>query len=254
MSKHRSKRGQASDRQIAPGERLHPARDHERMFSPSILTKASARATPRSVSVCGLEAWLSRYQPASNPPDPLALCIANNLSSRSLARIGRTPQLGATGPHLGLIRPSRIAAALASPRVRTSSFRWSLRPGAQSQMRNLLRTRRGWREWENRGSRDLPSCCRARVVGDARVAGFVRERQRSTAALASTSWLLRSLSGERGRQRAGDRNRGIAITPTTSVARVLAVDSDRAPAATGNAPSGRLPARSRTARSLARPG
>jgi hypothetical protein len=29
------------------------------------------------------------------------------------------------------------------------------------------------------------------------VTGFVRERQRSTAALASTSWLLRSLSGDR---------------------------------------------------------
>jgi len=43
-------------RQIAPGEHLHTARDHERIFSPSTLTKASARATPRSVSGCGLKA------------------------------------------------------------------------------------------------------------------------------------------------------------------------------------------------------
>jgi hypothetical protein len=42
---------------------------------------------------------------------------------------------------------------------------------------NLLRTRRGWRERGNRGSRDLPWSCRARFVGDAHVAGFVREQK-----------------------------------------------------------------------------
>ena len=36
----------------------------------------------------------------------------------------------------------------------------------------------------------------ARVDGEPRVAAFVRERQRSTAASASTSWLLRSLGGD----------------------------------------------------------
>jgi hypothetical protein len=74
-----------------------------------------------------------------------------------------------------------------------------------------------------------------------------------------------------GRRRVRDRNRGEAITRAGASARLLAVESDRAtppaallrsrdsdsgraPAATANAPSGRLRARAGTATSLARPG
>jgi hypothetical protein len=75
---------------------------------------------------------------------------------------------------------SPVAASAVSegspPNVPDAPFGRRAPAGSASQIRNLLRTRRASREWGNRGSRDLPSCCRARVVGDARVADCVRKR------------------------------------------------------------------------------
>ena len=74
-------------------------------------------------------------------------------------------------------------------------------------MSGLARRRRSWIESRDRASLGW---CRPRP----RVAAFVGERQRSTAALASTSWLLRSLSGD-----GVDGDRVIAIVALRSLAR-----------------------------------
>jgi hypothetical protein len=89
-----------------------------------------------------------------------------------IARVSRRRRARASSPaRIG----GRVAHAHQQSHALASQLGVRNRPRRRrsSHIPNLLRTRRASRKWGNRGSRDLPSCCRARVVGDARVAGFV---------------------------------------------------------------------------------